>query len=250
MITAIVIEDEKNGRDFLKNLLTDYCPEVDLLAMAESINVGKELILKHRPDLVFLDIKMPRGTGFDLLESLDEVDFEVIFTTAHDNYALKAIKFSALDYLLKPIDPQELVDAIRKVGEKRRNPKNRKYMEAFLNNINSRNVFNQIALPTIEGLIFVKLEDIIRCQAEGSYTRVFLSSQESVIVSKILRDIEGLLGDSGFLRVHKSHLINMNQIRKYVKGSGGSVTMSDGAVVEVSKRKKDIFIDKLQQHRS
>lgn len=250
MIKAIIIEDEKNGRDFLKNMLDEFCPEVELLAMAESIRIGKEAIRKHKPDLVFLDIKMPRGTGFDLLESLQQLDFDVIFTTAYDTYALKAIKFSAMDYLLKPIDPIELTEAVEKVIKKRGEPQNKMHLQAFINNINSRNVFNQIALPTIEGLIFVRVEEIVRCQAEGSYTRVFLLGRESVIVSKILRDIENLLTDSGFFRVHKSHLINLNHIRKYVKGSGGSVTMSDSTVVEVAKRKKDPFIEKLNNHSS
>jgi len=247
MIRTIVIDDEEKGLDFLCKLLQLYCPEVQICGTATSIEAGILSIHQHQPELVFLDIRMPRGTGFDILEASREVDFEVIFTTAHDNYAIKAIKFSALDYLLKPVDSEELQEAIKKVAAKRGQPKDKKPLEAFLSNIRQKNPFNQIALPTMDGMMFVKVEEIVRCRADGSYTRVYLTTRENVVISRNLREIEILLVDCGFFRVHKSHLINMNHICKYTRGSGGTVTMSDNSNVEVSKRKKEAFLGRLYE---
>ncbi|MEM9022944.1 MAG: LytTR family DNA-binding domain-containing protein [Bacteroidota bacterium] len=244
-IKAVIIDDEQKGRDFLKNMLHEFCPQINIVATADGIEEGLEIIQLNEPELIFLDIKMPRGTGFDLLEKLGKTNFEVIFTTAHDDFALRAIKFSALDYLLKPIDPDELRAAVKKVEGKVQEPKSRPSFDNFLVNLQRKNVFSQIGLPTNDGIIFVRVEEIVRCQAEGSYTNVFLESKKSFLVSRNLREIESLLEESGFLRVHKSHLINLNHIHKYVRGNGGEVTMSDGAVVEISRRRKDILLEKL-----
>lgn len=248
MTNAVIIDDEDRGREFLSKLLLEYCTSVKVVAKADSISTGIAAIHQHKPDLVFLDIMMPGGTGFDLLEEIGTIDFDIVFTTAHDNFAIRAIRFSALDYLLKPIDVEELQIAVDRVKNKTEAEidTNKKNVQVFLDNVRGVNPFNQIVLPTLEGLIFVRVEEIVRCQGEGSYSRIFLFEQDSVLVSRNLKEIEGLLLDNGFFRVHKSHLINLNHIRKYIKGSGGFVIMSDGAEVEIAKRKKDEFIEKLQ----
>ncbi|MGD1846260.1 MAG: LytR/AlgR family response regulator transcription factor [Salibacteraceae bacterium] len=247
MTNAIIIDDEDRGREFLHKLLLEYCSAVNVVAKADSIDAGIEAIQQYKPDLVFLDIMMPGGTGFDILEHVAPIDFDIIFTTAHDKFAIRAIRFSALDYLLKPIDVEELQRAVERVNNKNEagTEANKKNVQVFLDNVRGVNPFKQIVLPTMEGLIFVRVEEIIRCQGEGSYSRIFLQAQDSVLVSRNLKEIEGLLADSGFFRVHKSHLINLNHIRRYIKGSGGFAVMSDGAEVEIAKRKKDEFIEKL-----
>ncbi len=245
MIRAIIVDDEEKGRIFLKNMVDEYCKEVQIVAMADAIDTGIETIRAYHPDLVFLDIKMPRGTGFDVLKELHEMDFEVIFTTAHDNYALTAIKFSAIDYLLKPIDINELQEAVEKMIRKKDRKLKKENFEVFLSNLQMENSMKKIALPTQDGLMFVKVEHIIRCEGEGAYTKIKLVENEKLMVSKNLKEIEGLLFDCGFFRVHKSHLINLSHVKRYIKGSGGTVVMSDQHSVEVSKRRKEAFLEQL-----
>jgi two-component system LytT family response regulator len=238
---ALILDDEKKGREYLRHLLAEHCPEIETVLMCETIDQAVEGISKNNPDLVFLDIELNKSSGFDLLR-LVPVTFEVIFTTAFESYALKAIKFSALDYLLKPIDPDELKAAVKKASEKRNDPNGKERFVNFHYNATSSPKTKRLALPTQDGLIFINFSEIIRCEANGAYTYFHLKGQDKILVSKNIKEYEELLGDSGFFRVHNSSIVNLEEIKKYVKGDGGYVIMSDDASVDVSKRRKEAFL--------
>jgi two-component system LytT family response regulator len=246
MLQAIIVDDEPRSRDTLRNFLNEFCPQqVNVVALADSVDTGAEAVLQHPDvDLLFLDIEMNRETGFDLLRRFREIPFEVIFTTAHEGYALKAIKTCAIDYLLKPIDIEELKSAVGKVQDKRSKASFHQRFEAFMHNMQhpARKEKQQIAVATTEGLLFLNIVDILRCEADGAYTGFHLKNGSKVFVSKNLKEYEGLLAEYGFFRVHHSFIINMNEIKKYVRGEGGYVIMSDDFMVDVSKRKKDAFL--------
>jgi len=243
-LSAIIVEDENKARETLKNLLQTYCPEVALKGMASNVAEGVALIDESMPDVVFLDIEMRSGTGFDLLERVSFRDFEVIFTTAYEHYALKAIKASAIDYLLKPIDWNELQAAVAKVQAKRSGDQRNKKIEALLLNMNQQGGGLQtITLSTQEGLEFVKVRDILRCEANGAYTNFHIAGGRHILVSKNIKEYERMLEDLGFFRVHQSHIINLGHIRKFIRGKGQSVLLSDGSKVEVSYRRKDDFLE-------
>jgi two-component system, LytTR family, response regulator len=246
MLKTIIVDDEFRGRQTLQNLLTDNCPEINIVEACDSAAAAKEAIEKHHPHLVFLDVEMPHQNGFNLLESLKEVDFDVIFTTAHSHHAIKAIKFSAMDYLLKPIDIDELKAAVEKVAHKKAQEKN-KNVELLIQNTKHSNKFNKIALPTTDGFVFVNLNEIIRCEASGSYTLFYFDKRESLLVCKNLKEYEDLLSDMNFFRIHHSHLVNMSNIQRYIRGDGGQVIMQDGSVIEVARRKKEMFLQKLMK---
>ncbi len=244
VIKAIIVDDEKRGRETLQNLLGKYTKTVEVLDMAESAKEGIDLIKKLNPDLVFLDIEMPHGSGFDLLESFKgEINFEVIFTTAYDQYAIQAIKFAALDYLLKPIDIEELQMAITRVAQKMEEVGSSKNFEIFLENL--RGGSKKIALPTANGISFIDIENIIRCEASGNYTCFYLKDQPKILVSKTLKEFEDMLAEQDFYRVHNSHLVNLNHVVKYVKLGGDMVVMDDGSEIEISRRKKEGFLNRL-----
>ncbi len=247
MIRAIIIDDERIGRETLESLLSDCCPDVAVVAQADSIEAGRAAITKHDPDLVFLDIEMPFGNGFELLEALPGARFEVIFTTAYDQYAIRAIRFSALDYLLKPIDRDELIAAVAKARKRLSGSRVlNQNLEVLLENLrHTASEHNKIALPTDDGLILVQVTQIIRCEADGNYTRFYLAGGEAMLVSKTLKEFETLLAEMNFLRIHHSHLVNVSHVRKYVRGEGGLVVMSDSTSVPVSRRKKDELIRRL-----
>ncbi|MEM7037785.1 MAG: LytTR family DNA-binding domain-containing protein [Bacteroidota bacterium] len=245
-ITAIIVDDEANGRAFLQKMLSEFCPEVELLGMAESAAAGEALIREHKPELVFLDVQMPFATGFDMLQKIGEIDFDVIFTTAHDNYAIRAIKFSALDYLLKPIDITELQEAVGKALVQREARDKDAKMENFLNYLKvGEKLPERLALPASDGLIFVQVADIVRCEADGAYTKLYLLNAEKIMISRNLKGIEQLLAGYRFFRVHHSHLINLDHVRKYVRGKGGHLLMEDGVKVDVSVRRKESFMQAL-----
>jgi two-component system LytT family response regulator len=250
MINTVIIDDEKRGISSLKSLLKDYCPDVNLLGEANSVESGLNLIHKSKPSLVFLDIEMPDGTGFDLLEQLPEKNFHVIFTTAHDHYALRAIKFSALDYLLKPIGITELKAAIEKVKSKSSDDAMHDNIALLIKNLSADvgKTPEKIALPTGDGHIFISIQDIIRFEAEGNYTYVFLTNGEKITVSRTLKQFENFIDENNFARIHHSHFINIHHVKHYVKGSGGFVVMIDGSKVEVSIRKKEEFLRKMRIH--
>ncbi len=243
---TIIVDDIAKNREILQGLLADFCPQVEVVGTAEDVAPAHPLILEQEPDLVLLDVEMPGGTGFDLLEKFDDVNFEVIFVTAHDRYALQAIKFCALDYLLKPVDIKELIQAVHRAGEKLKERKSTEKFEHLLKNIRSKETRqHKIALPTLEGFVFIQVENIIRCEAEGSYTNVFLEGGKSICATRKIKGFEELLNDYDFFRVHRSHLINMNKIEKYHRGEGGYVVLSDGISVDVARRKKDEFLERL-----
>lgn len=250
MISAIIIDDIQKSRGVLLRLLQQYCPQISVIGMAASADEAQFLILDKRPNLIFLDVEMPNGTGFDLLERFSAPDFEVIFTTAHDRYALQAIKFCALDYLLKPIDIEELVIAVQKMEDKIKTKTNstQKNFSYLIENLkNNNHKAHKIGIPTQEGLLFIKVNDILYCTADRSYTFVHLKNKKRLIATRKIKEFENLLHTHDFFRVHRSSLINLNYIEKYYKGSGGYVVMSDGASIDVARRKKEDFLDRLSK---
>ena len=247
MIKAIIIDDEKKAREILLGLITKFCPNIEVVGQAESVDTAEEMVKKHKPDLIFLDVEMPFGNGFDLLDRLKPIDFDVIFTTAYDHYAIKAIRFSALDYLLKPIDPDELKVAIDRVEEKIANKNGiESRIENLLQGLKT-NKPKRIAIPSLEGLSLVNVDEIIRCEADANYTRIFMQGGEAILVSKTLKEYEDMLGDYNFVRIHHHNLINMAHVQKYLRGEGGYVILSDNSQVEVSRRKKNEFLERLAQ---
>ncbi len=246
MIKAIIIDDEMHCRKTLGILLKEYCPDVQVMEQCDNGEAGIEAINELKPDLVFLDIEMPRMNGFEMLEQFSEISFAVIFTTGYDQYAIKAFHFSALDYLLKPIDHEELRKAVLKVSRQVLHPLPQQ-LEILLQKIHHQpSGINKIALPTMEGLQMVPVDSIISCASDRNYTAVLLKSKQKIIVSKILKDIEEMLEEHSFLRVHHSYIVNLNEISKYVKGEGGYLVMSDGSSVDVSRSRKEILLQKLQ----
>jgi len=245
-LKAIIIDDEARSRQALQIALTDYCPSVKIVSVAETPEDGIEAIIKHKPDIVFLDVQMPGMSGFDLLSHFHEIDFDVVFITAHDHYAIKAIRFSALDYLLKPIQIDELMAAVKKADEKKNHKHtNWQYRSLYENVRSNYNASGSIAVPTGDGLLFIKTQNIIRCEADGNYVLIYQSGKEKILITKTLGDLESMLDAKEFFRVHNSHLINLSHIKKYVKGDGGYVIMSDNSTVDVARRKKEEFMQKL-----
>ena len=229
MITAIIIDDERHSCDALKMLLEKCCPQVQVTAICHSGEEGIKKITELNPNLIFLDIEMPHMNGFQMLEQLPKIDFEIIFTTSYDQYAITAFKFSALDYLLKPVDREELEKAVQKVSKKI-NPAISQQLEILMQKINQPSVpVQRIALPTMQGLEFVPVESIISCSSSNNYTEFFLTGKKRLLVSRTLKETEDMLADHAFLRVHNSHIVNLNAITRYVKGEGGYLVMADGS---------------------
>ncbi|MCD4697122.1 MAG: LytTR family DNA-binding domain-containing protein [Bacteroidales bacterium] len=244
MIKAIIVEDEKRSRETLAGLLKLYCKNVSVIAEAEGMKSGIEIINIHKPDLVFLDIQMPGGSGFNLLESFEEINFDVIFTTAYDQFAIKAIKFSALDYLLKPIFPDDLVKAVKKAEEKRNVSHARQSVDVLLENIKKpESEPPKIVLSTSERIDVVSVKDIIRCESDNYYTVFYFTDGTKLMISKTLKENEELLSEYNFIRPHKSHLINSLYIKSFIKRDNGYIAMSDGSEVPVSRRKKEKIIE-------
>ena len=246
MLRAIIVDDEENGRETLLYSLKEVCPDVEVISMADSVETGLQAIKDHGPELLFLDIEMPSGSGFDLLQQIPNIDFDIIFTTAYDQYAIKAFKFSATDYLLKPVNMDELKSAVDMVKNNKVTKETFKQYEILKENLEEKdNSFHRLALPTSDGLDFIELKNIIRCAADGNYTLFYLTNGKKIIVGKTLKEYDELLSDHNFFRTHKSHLINLEFMTKYVKGIGGYVIMSDGSEVEVAKRRKESFMERL-----
>src|ERR1017187_7122472 len=234
MLKAIIVEDEVPNARLLKNLLTKYCPEIELLGICDTVKSSIEEIPVLLPDLVFMDVLLADGNAFDILTRLEKINFQIIFTSAYNDFAVKAIKFSALDYIIKPVSINELKEAVKKAVDKTKSNDESKQFDTLLQNVNAKNgKLYKIALPSMEGHIFTDLDTIIRCEADGSYTNFFLVSKQKILVSKPIKDYDNLLSENNFFRVHNSHLININHVQKYVKGSGGYVVMDDGSMVEV-----------------
>lgn len=248
VLKTIIVDDESGCREVLNNLLSKFCPNVEIVSKAASASAAYEAILQHKPDLVFLDIEMPQGNSFDLLERFSEIDFDIIFTTAYDHYAIKAIKFSAIDYLLKPVDPDDLKQAVGRLLNKKENQQLlQDKFKTLLDNIKPGNKPKKVAIADGEGLIFVNIKEIIRCDSDGNYTYIILENGKKMMASRTLGEYEEMFAGENFFRVHRSHLINMDHIKKYIKGEGGYVILSDNSQAEVSRRKKIEFLEKLSQ---
>jgi len=245
MINAIIVDDEKDGAEVLQFLIKQNCPQVNIIATENSIDGAISCIQNKKPDLVFLDIEMPTGTGFDVIQHTKEVGYETIFITAYEQYAIKAFKTNAIDYLLKPIDIDELVDAVNN-AEKRIKSSNKNSAEAIENLILSAIQKNKkISIPSHEGILWVDLDNIIRLEAESNYTHVYLKNTKKLMISKTLKSFEDQLSNTMFCRVHSTHLINLNEIEKYIKGDGGIVVLKDGANIPVSRANKADLLSKL-----
>lgn len=245
MIKAVLIEDEKNSRLVLKSILQAECPNVQILGEAGTVEEGRTLIETRNPDLVFLDVQMPDGTGFDVIAAFPDPKFKVIFVTAYSQYAIKAFKYSAIDYVLKPIERSELVAAVNKIEEIESKDQ---YSEKVNTLVQNRKSFERIALTTTEGIIFAKVKEIIRCEAESNYTTLFLDDGRKLVVSKTLKDMDEMLSSSGFYRVHKSHLVNLEHVDQFINAEGGYVQMADKSKVEVARRRKEEFLDILMSY--
>jgi len=239
-IRPIIIDDEPNSRDTIKEMLTRYC-QLAVVGEAEGVESGLELIKAQEPNLIFLDIKMNDGTGFDLLKKIENRNFHVIFTTAYDQFAIKAIKYSALDYLMKPIDIGELKEAVNKakVAMKINNGQNDPKLEVLLQNTFNPEKLQKIVLSTAEGMHIIEIKNIIRCEADDYYTHVFIEGRKKIMISKTLKEVENTLSGNTFVRNHKSHLVNVDYIKTYVKSDGGYLIMKNGEKIPVSRRKKE-----------
>lgn len=243
MMKAIIVDDELNNRENLRQLLKIHCPEVTIVAACTSAAEAREEIICLDPDLVFLDIEMPGGNGFSLLESLPDPDFEVIFVTAYGHYGIKAIKFSALDYLLKPIDITELTEAVKKAEEKIALRQENRRMKHLLQNSKLPDENKTIALSLADKIEFIEIDTIIRCEAENNYTTFYLTDGQKLVVSKTLKEFDELLTPCHFLRVHQSHLINLRQVKSFIKSDGGYIRMKDGSSVSISRQRRETVLN-------
>jgi len=242
---ALIVDDEQMSRQTLRKLLDLYCPKVEILGEAGSADEAFTLIQEKSPAVVFLDVEMPFGSGFDLLARFTEIDFEIIFVTAFDQYALKAIKNSALDYLLKPINAEELIEAVRKLEAKERTISDNMNVKTLLQNLRQMDASNnQIVVPTSDGFEFVEIDQVVRFEAEGRYTRIFLAGGNKILICKNLKEFEIMLEEHDFFRTHHSHLVNMQYVKSYSKSDGGFLKMKEGSTVPISRRKKDAFLNR------
>lgn len=248
MINAIIIDDEAKARESLKKTIIAYCPEINILAMGNNVDEAVKLINQLSPDLVFLDIEMPNGNGFTLFDKIKNPTFSTVFTTAYEEYAIKAFRIAALDYLTKPIDFRQLQEAVIRYKNKQKIELKEQRLELLIENITNRpSEFNKIALPDNEGYTMIKISDIIYCQADSSYTIVHLLNGKKIITSKLLKLIEELLPAQTFYRIHKSYIVNLNLIKQYIKIDGNQVVLENDIRLDVSERNKKDFLDKLLQ---
>ncbi|MES2628392.1 MAG: response regulator transcription factor [Bacteroidota bacterium] len=239
-VSAVIVDDEAGAREVLETLLSSFCPEVSIAASCESVDSALEAIKKHQPDIVFLDINMPSKDGFDLLNETPERTFRTIFTTAYDQYAVKAIKFSALDYLLKPIDIDELITAVRRAVDSRPSITQQLLLiEEQLKRTDERP--DKIVLPTMSGFEMARLDKVVRLEADSNYVKFHFSDRKPLVVSKPLKHYVDLLEGPDFFRVHQSHMVNLLQISRYVKGASPYLIMSDGASVPIARNNKSDF---------
>ncbi len=245
-VKAVIIEDEFNARQALQHMIAIYCPDIELIGEAEDVESGAALLTGTKPELVFLDIHMPDGTGFELLRRIKKPDFKIIFVTAYDQYALQAIKLSAVDYILKPVNPKELQAAVAKVGQmiEREGHEEKKLITAE-ENFNRPDQSKKIILNTSTNLYVVRLENIVQLLADENYTKVYTTDGQMIMVSRTLKEFDDLLSPIGFCRTHNSHLINLEHVKHFEKGLGGGVIMSNDANVPVSSRRKDYFLQRL-----
>ncbi len=243
-ISCIIVDDESKGRRVLRTICEEYCPDVEVIAEADSAALAEDLIREMSPDFIFLDVRMPLKDGFQFLDSFDKIPFQVIFTTAYEQYAVKAFKFSAVDYLLKPIDIDELVAAVNKV-KKNLDNNNAALFDALKGSV-LKELPAKIAFATSDGFVFLAPRDIVRCEAYGNYTKVFMvDSDKHILISKTLKHFEEVLEDYDYFRIHKSHMVNMDHVKRFLRGKPAKLVMIDGSEVEVSVRKREELVNKL-----
>lgn len=235
---AVIVDDEKHVRETTGTLLSIYCPDITICGQAQNVSGGVELIRKEQPELVFLDVEMEDGTGFDLLSRFPERNFQVIFITGHNDYAIRAFKFSALDYILKPVDPEDLERAVKKAQKELASGESRLQLKALENNFSDRKP-SKIILKDSDNVYLISISEIIRCEADGNYTHFFLEDKRKLTISTTLKEYDQLLSDQGFFRSHQSHLINLNFFNRLEKKDGGIIYMKDGSAVPISTRKRD-----------
>ena len=243
-IRTVIVEDERKSLLTLETLLERYCPEIVIIGSARSVEEGVLALRDLNPELVFLDISMPDGDAFDLLNSLPKISFEIIFITAYNNFALKAFEFSALHYLLKPVNYLDLQEAVSRYQRIRPSPELNGRLEVMKSTL--ANNFDKISLPTGDGLIFIEIDRIVRIEASHNYSIFYLSNKESIIVTRASNHYENLLRDHHFVRIHSAHLVNLRFVRKYIKGQGGSVLLTDGTSITVARARKTSFLESLK----
>jgi len=247
-MNVIIIDDEATVRNTISSLLGENFPDIRIMASAGSIGEGYEAVVKHKPDLLFLDIELPDGTGFDLLKRFQQIPFKIIFVTGHQEYALDAIKVSALDYILKPVDTDELVRAVGKACEIINHEDQQLKFQALKENLQSKRVLKRIILHTSDHLQLISVSDIIRAEADSNYTSFCLSDRKRILVSRTIKEFEGLLTGSGMIRVHQSHLVNINYIDRFVKKDGGYLLLKEGTKIPVSPSLKKKVMQALTDH--
>jgi two-component system, LytTR family, response regulator len=246
MITATIVDDEPDCCESLVMLLELYCPTVKVIDICYSAADALISLQRSPPQLLFLDIEMPHLNGFELLEKIPELNFKLVFTTSYDQYAIKAIRFSALDYLLKPVNREELQSAVKKAIQSVNIPYPQQ-IELLFQKINHPTVLvNKIAIPTMDGYRMVSINAIVYCKADSNYTILFLKDRQKLTTTRTLKEIEEFLNEYGFLRIHNSYIVNLNEIEHYTKGEGGSVRMSDGSIIDVSRSRKEVLLSKLK----
>lgn len=241
-INVIIIDDELSSLQNLQQKLVEFCPTVHVIASAQKPEEAMLLIKHHKPDAIFLDIEMPKMSGFRMLEELGQADFEIIFTTAYNHYAVEAIRIAAFDYLLKPIAIKDLQQAVERLG-KHRNHQTKEKIDILKSSMNDKkSQEDKIAISTSEGLEFIPIKNILHIESSSNYSKIYFHNEKTLMVTKLLKDFEDMLLPYHFYRVHNSHLINLNYIQKYIRGNGGRVIMQDGTNIEVARRKKEEFL--------
>lgn len=246
MLKAIIIDDEQHCINRLDSLIQELGKDIHVLARCPTVEIAKLEIERGFPDIIFLDIQIGNDTGFNLLKQLSTIDFEIIFTTSYDSYALKAFKFSALDYLLKPIDKSDFISALQKLRQQKSLKDTSNKIDILLQNIENRESLKKIAIPTIEGFQMLDTHDIVRFQSDVNYTHIFTSTRKKITASKSIKYFEDILDEDCFFRTHKSHLINLEYIDTYTKGKGGYITLIDQTKIEVAVRRKEELMRKLK----
>ncbi|MFZ1751647.1 MAG: LytTR family DNA-binding domain-containing protein [Saprospiraceae bacterium] len=244
-IKTVIIEDEKASQELLSSIIRDYCPYLNMAGIASNVTTAAAMINDIKPDLVFLDIHIGHETGFDVLDILQTKDFNIIITTAHEEYALKAFKYEAIDYILKPYSPKDVIKSVQRIKEKLEKSKAFGHLEKIIKNNYHQRDNNRITIPTSEGLKVYKLDHITRIEGSGAYCKLFFTEEKSMLVSKSLKEIEEMLPEHQFFRTHDSHIIHLMHVKEYKKEDGGMVILGNGEQIPVSRRKKQEFLDRM-----
>ena len=249
-IKTILIDDEPRGLSSLQKLLQLNCPEVNVISCCAGADEAKNKIIELQPQLIFLDIAMPGKTGFDMLRELTTINFETIFVTAHNSYMIQAFHFSAVDYLLKPVEEELLIEAVKRAGKRINDKTGNGQIETLLHNIrhNEGTQKMKLCIPSVKGFQVIEIHDLIYCEASGNYTNFYFTTGPSICASRPIHEYETILEDCNFVRIHKSFMVNLQHIKEYVRGEGGTVIMSNGHEVEVSRRKKDMLMTKMKTY--